>query len=477
MIPGWMVSLRDDVAVSSEGDAAVTLQNPVRQQILRQCPPPFHSLLERMVAPGVRYTDLTDLAFRTDVPNPLARLIYYLQFLAQRGWVVLAVESDDHRLVTFEPTSSEFRWPRVEVSDGPYLLSRFAYLHRDHDRIVLESPLALGRVIVHDDRIAAALFALRRPASLDDIAAQLSELSREAIAGLVTLLCATNILTRVDDDGEPEEAGRAELQTWEFHDLLFHARSRIGRHDAPMGATYRFFGKTVPPPAVKSLESENGVELVAPTIEAIRQHDSPLNDVVERRQSIRAYADRPITMEQLSEFLYRTARIRRKYNSEVDTPHGPLEMEFVSRPYPSGGALYELDVYPLIQRCDGLNAGLYRYDASNHRLVSVSEWTPQLRHLVIGAGLSTGISSESIQVVLILSSRFSRLSWKYASMAYALTLKHVGVLYQTMYLTATAMGLAPCAMGAGDADVFARAIGSEYYAETSVGEFLLGSKA
>ena len=72
--------------------------------------------------------------------------------------------------------------------------------------------------------------------------------------------------------------------------------------------------------------------------------------------------------------------------------------------------------------------------------------------------------------------RRPRIAWKYASLAYALTLKHVGVLYQTMYLAATAMGLAPCALGAGDSDLFARAAGVDYYAETSVGEFLLGSK-
>ena len=74
------------------------------------------------------------------------------------------------------------------------------------------------------------------------------------------------------------------------------------------------------------------------------------------------------------------------------------------------------------------------------------------------------------------TARFPRLAWKYASIAYALTLKHVGVVYQTMYLTATAMELAPCALGGGDSDLFARAADTDYYAETSVGEFLLGSK-
>jgi hypothetical protein len=37
------------------------------------------------------------------------------------------------------------------------------------------------------------------------------------------------------------------------------------------------------------------------------------------------------------------------------------------------------------------------------------------------------------------------------------------------------MGLAPCALGWGDADLFAAAAGTGYYAESSVGEFLLGS--
>ena len=84
--------------------------------------------------------------------------------------------------------------------------------------------------------------------------------------------------------------------------------------------------------------------------------------------------------------------------------------------------------------------------------------------------------AEGLQVLLVVAARFQRLAWKYASIAYALTLEHVGVLYQTMYLAATAMGLAPCALGAGNSDLFARAAGTDWCAETSVGEFLLGSK-
>jgi hypothetical protein len=45
-----------------------------------------------------------------------------------------------------------------------------------------------------------------------------------------------------------------------------------------------------------------------------------------------------------------------------------------------------------------------------------------------------------------------------------------------MYLVATALGLAPCALGGGNSDAFAAAAGTDYYAESTVGEFVLGSR-
>ena len=94
--------------------------------------------------------------------------------------------------------------------------------------------------------------------------------------------------------------------------------------------------------------------------------------------------------------------------------------------------------------------------------------------MLADAAQAVGIQAGSLQVLLILSARFPRVAWKYSSLAYAAILKDVGVVFQSMYLTATAMDLAPCALGAGNSDVFAKAIDSDYYAETSVGEFVPG---
>jgi SagB-type dehydrogenase family enzyme len=67
--------------------------------------------------------------------------------------------------------------------------------------------------------------------------------------------------------------------------------------------------------------------------------------------------------------------------------------------------------------------------------------------------------------------------YKYHAIGYSLILKHVGVLYQTLYLVGTAMGLAICGLGGGDASDFAAASGLEYHAEGSVGELIIGTPA
>ena len=275
-----------------------------------------------------------------------------------------------------------------------------------------------------------------------------------------------------DESDAKEES--SSLKTWEFHDLLFHARTRQGRTDAPFGATYRMVGKLDSPPAIVQRMEGSEFELFRPNLEDLKTKDVGLMEVMERRRSIREYNEKPITEKQLGEFLFRVARIKSEQEAEVETPLGKVRMEFTARPYPAGGGLYELEVYVAIQACEGLDSGLYHYDPLHHRLYRVSGRTTDFGRLIADAAASAGMAPESVQLVLILSSRFQRIAWKYASIAYALTLKHVGVMYQTMYLTATAMNLAPCALGAGDADLFARVAGTDYYGETSVGEFLLG---
>src|SRR4029077_15394525 len=81
------------------------------------------------------------------------------------------------------------------------------------------------------------------------------------------------------------------------------------------------------------------------------------------------------------------------------------------------------------------------------------------------------------QVVITIAARFGRISWKYSSLAYALILKDVGVLIQTLYLMTTDMGLGGCAIGSTNIDLFAKMTGIEFHVEGPVGQFALGRGA
>jgi SagB-type dehydrogenase family enzyme len=361
--------------------------------------------------------------------------------------------------------------PGQVVPGRGYVLSRFAYLGRPGGEAVLESPLAHARVVLNDGRAAALVGSLAASATAEDLAGRVVGLPANAVVGVLTLLLRAGLL---EEEGANENPA---LQTWEFHDLLFHARTRLGRSDAPHGGTYRLADRLAPPPALKPAPAGETQELYRPDQAQLERDDPPLAQVQERRRSVRDFdGECPITDRQLGEFLFRVARVKECWQTQTATNVGPVRMEFTSRPYPAGGSLYELELYAAINRCLNLRPGLYHYDPSGHRLTRLSGRTAEVGGLLRDAAESTGVLEADLQVLLILAARFARTAWKYESIAYSLTLKHVGVVLQTMYLAATAMGLGPCAVGCGDSDRFARAAGTDYCAETSVGEFLLGSQ-
>jgi oxazoline/thiazoline dehydrogenase len=368
-----------------------------------------------------------------------------------------------------------FLFPALDPA-ASYQVSRFAYCHREEEEMVAETPLFGAKLLLHDWRSSALLSALSKRRTLAGLAAAMPFLSAEAIEGVLQLMTAGRLIA---PENSCDEAASLPLQQWEFHDLLFHTRSRIGRHNHRIGATFRHLGKIAPLPLVeKQHVEEQQHETFALPVPASAGSGNAMTvfDAIEARRSIRQHGTQALTAEQLGEFLYRVARIRALWDFEVKGTDGALQetVQLSNRPYPAGGALYELEIYLTIDRCEGLEAGLYRYLPLTHRLVKVSVANEKTAALLRDACMASGITQKP-QVLISLAARFQRMSWKYASISYAATLKNVGVLYQTMYLVATGMGLAACGLGSGNSDLFAEAAGTSYYAETSVGEFMLGS--
>jgi SagB-type dehydrogenase family enzyme len=351
----------------------------------------------------------------------------------------------------------------------PLVLSRFAWLRRDGDMLVAESARRSGRLNLVDPRAGSLVLRFVNPRSAADAAAAEPSLPEAPAIELAGLLLACGVLLVASDAPEEEELP---LAVWEFHDLLFHARSRAGRDTGPAGGTYRFVGRIEPAPALPPARWPQALKLERPDFARMEREDPSLSAVQVARRSVRKYGEPPIDVQTLGEFLYRVARVDDVWMApELDAAHPTM---FVARPYPSGGALYELECYVVVQRCDGADPGLYHYDPGEHALELVRLGSAQVDALAAREAMGAGVRADQIQLLLLITARMHRIAWKYASLAYALVLKHVGVLIDTMYLAATAMELAPCAIGSGHSDLFATVSGIDYYEEPLVGEFLLG---
>lgn len=393
------------------------------------------------------------------------QLSYLLQRFRVEGLVSRDYWHGDRYLMRIEPTG---RGTPVDPGDLPrdtrYRLRRFTLLRRDQrerkPEMLIESPLALCRVRVSDEYLARTMAALAYGATVEELHCLLPDLVTEDLCRLLTIMRTENL---IEEEGAEESE---DLRGWEVQDLYFHSRTRLGRSGSVQGATYRFAESMKPLPLLKPAMASVSVTMQQPNLSVIAARGRSLCEVLEARRSIREHGKSPISLTQLSEILFRTGR-ERSANSDSLCQTG-------NRPYPSGGALYELELYLAVERCQGLEPGLYHYRPLEHELTMI-RGSEAVHAIAEGARLSL-CSVCRPQVVVVITARFRRVNWKYESLAYALILKDVGVLMQTLYLVATDMGLAPCALGTGNSDLFAHVSGLDYLQETSVGEFALGSR-
>jgi len=394
--------------------------------------------------------------------------------LAGRGLIEYHLgRSRSEDLVVVEPQLPDY-WPRVSQIDNTdtLVLSRFAYMRRRANEMVLESPRAGALFKTCDPKIAAALVALSTPQQIKQLRRQKDFLGHE----LLGLLVDCQILFRVDagNGGLRPDEGDDNLVLWDFHDLLFHARSTEGRHANPLGGAYPYADTIAPLPAVRPPWPGTKIDLrevsPAPAL-------SPAAKLLRERHSTRDFDNqRPITLAELARFLDSTAVVQSELKTPLDHGGGGPELTYTVRPYPSGGASYELELYLAVDTCEGLSRGFYHYNAGTHALVPIEIGGNQLDALLKSAEFAMGVSAAP-QILITIAARFGRVSWKYSSIAYALILKDVGVLMQTFYVMATDMGLGGCAIGTTNIDLFAKMTGLDFHVEGPVGQFALGRGA
>ncbi|OEO32237.1 hypothetical protein VW23_012395 [Devosia insulae DS-56] len=412
---------------------------------------PFETLF-RQLETGLPRSELVSTVQSGDSQVSI-ELLAAIDGLSRRGLLEHAVlTSGGAELLRFLPQMPSFALGQRWLSpDARLTLSSFALVRRVGGGLLLESPLSDAAV-----RLTAAALPLLgvldgRPAR--EVAAAVGD---DLAACLPLLLDAQLLVSGASEQGGLTGHEGVSLGTWDFHDLLFHARSRGGRHAYASGAVYGREAVATEPVAHKTLPA--GERFAMPPPSALPP--VKLGQVLRDRHSIREHDDAdPITLTEVATVLH----------------HAIQPSARSSRPYPSGGGLYEQEIYLCVRACAGLPRGFYYYDSRGMNLVRLPASDDDMNGIMGSARASLDAKAPP-QVVVSIAARFALVGWRYRSIAYATMLRNAGALYQTFYLVAQALGLAACGIGNGDIDRFQRITGQSFLEEGTVGEFALGRR-
>ena len=207
------------------------------------------------------------------------------------------------------------------------------------------------------------------------------------------------------------------------------------------GVLVKSFHARVQPSVYKEYPDAPTVEL--PPVPAAS--GASLEEVIARRRSVREYADRPVTLAELSRLLH--------YSAGITDRRDPT---LAFRAVPSSGALFPIEVYPIVFDVEGVPPGAYHYDVRRHRLELVR--AGDFRRVVFEAAVSQEMILRT-GLVLVLTGLYERVRWKYTDRSYRYLMLEAGHLGQNVYLAATAIGLGPCGIGAFFDDDLSRLLG------------------
>lgn len=200
----------------------------------------------------------------------------------------------------------------------------------------------------------------------------------------------------------------------------------------------------VPQPPLEKPARPDAAVIDLPAVDPATLAERDFYCLLRRRRSRRAFNDGSLTLGQLAFLLWATQGVQRVFGANYST----------FRPVPSGGARHPFETYLIVNRVDGLPAGIYRYLPLSHRLeVWLGEGPTRGALLDACAGQTFIVDSA---VVFAWSCIPYRSEWRYHIGATKLMLIDAGHLCQNLYLACEAIGCGTCAVAEYDQQLLDR---------------------
>jgi len=170
-----------------------------------------------------------------------------------------------------------------------------------------------------------------------------------------------------------------------------------------------------------------------------------LGQALRRRRSIRHFKPERLSLQGLADLAFHAAGV----TAEVQFEQGGKSWPRALRTYPSGGALYPVELFILPQHVEGMEGGAFCYSPPTHSLVPVV--TAPAVATAVGQAMAAPtsvVSLEHAQAVLVLVGAFAVAEAKYGRRGYRFVVQESGHLAQNVLLSAAALGLGAVPLGA-----------------------------
>jgi SagB-type dehydrogenase family enzyme len=196
--------------------------------------------------------------------------------------------------------------------------------------------------------------------------------------------------------------------------------------------------KGLPPPPLQKPPPKDGLLIDLVPVSDVSIEGVSLLDAFQRRRSWRTFNHQPLNLEELSFLLWATQGVHAVVQGGTTT----------RRTVPSAGSRHPFETYLLVHRVTGLEVGVYRYLALEHRLAQLYT-DPSLPEKSLSACANFAGQAAVVFAWTVIP---YRTEYRYGAISPKLIAQDAGHVCQNLYLAVEAIMAGTCAVGAYDQD-------------------------